>query len=267
MQVNGNSMINSGIIRPNLDLDIDLAVAQYTRTMAIAERYVSITAVQPVGTLNSKVSLPNAPRINGKAKSKGLGDTQLLLSFGVYNLPPLTKASYRDYKPSFAVGGLTRLTLPTGEYDNNQSANLGANRYSLQLATPITFGFGENFLDPRLTTIDLLPSITLYSNNDDPFNANKISQKALFKFEGHLTHNFNPGVWASLDSVYSYGGETKVDGKQQNNRQRSLSMAATLGLQFSKAFGLKLSYGETVKRNDDGLDGDFTRLTLTYTQL
>ena len=104
MQVNGNSMINSGIIRPNLDLDIDLAVAQYTRTMAIAERYVSITAVQPVGTLNSKVSLPNAPRINGKAKSKGLGDTQLLLSFGVYNLPPLTKASYRDYKPSFAVG-------------------------------------------------------------------------------------------------------------------------------------------------------------------
>jgi hypothetical protein len=67
--------------------------------------------------------------------------------------------------------------------------------------------------------------------------------------------------------VYSYGGETKVDGKQQNNRQRSLSMAATLGLQFSKAFGLKLSYGETVKRNDDGLDGDFTRLTLTYTQL
>jgi hypothetical protein len=44
-------------------------------------------------------------------------------------------------------------------------------------------------------------------------------------------------------------------------------MGATIGVQFSKQFGLKLSYGKTIDRNDDGLDGDFARLMLVYTQL
>jgi len=186
---------------------------------------------------------------------------------GLHNLPPLTQENYASYKPGFAVGGLARLTLPTGEYDENKSANLGANRYSLQLGAPITFGFGESFLDPRLTTFDLVPSVTFFGDNDDPFNADVVSQSTLYKLEAHLTHNFNPGIWASIDGVYSYGGETETDGQGNNNKQRSLNMGATLNVQFSKSLGLKLSYGETVDRNDDGLDGEFVRLTLTYAQL
>ena len=267
MKISGNSMFNSGLINPNLDLDIDLLVAQYTRTMSIADHYVSITAVQPSGKLSSTFSLPNVAKFTSKTDSDGLADTQLLLTGGIYNLPPLTLENYRKYKPSFAVGGLARLTLPTGEYDEQQSANLGSNRYSLQLGSPITFGFGESFLDPQLTTIDFLPSITFFGDNNEPFNANTIKQKPLFKLESHITHNFNPGLWLSIDGIYSYGGETKTDGQSNNNTQRSLNMAATLGLQFSKSFGLKLSYGQTIDRNDDGLDGEFTRLTLTYTQL
>jgi len=192
---------------------------------------------------------------------------KLLFTAGLYNLPPLTLENYSQYKPSFALGGLARLTLPTGEYDEEQSANLGSNRYSLQLGSLITFGFGESFLDPQLTTIDFLPSITFFGDNDDAFNADTIKQKPLFKLESHITHNFNPGLWLSIDGVYSYGGETKTDGRSNDNTQRSLNMAATLGLQFSKSLGLKLSYGETIERNDDGLDGEFTRLTLIYTQL
>ncbi len=267
MQISGNSMFNSDIVVPNVDLDVDLLVAQYTRTMAIADRYVSVTAVQPAGRLTSTLSLNNAPQVNRRTESEGIADTQLLLTAGLYNLPPLTVATYGDYKPDFAVGGLVRLTLPTGQYNEDKSANLGGNRYSLQLGSPITFGFGESFLDPNLTTLDLLPSITFFSENDDPFNANKISQKPLMKLEGHITHNFSPAVWASIDGIYCYGGETKTNGQSNDNLQRSLNMAATVGLQFSKTLGLKLTYGETIKRNDDGLDGEFTRLTLVYTQL
>jgi hypothetical protein len=267
MKISGNSMFNSGIINPNLDLDVDLLVGQYTRTMSIADHYVSITAVQPAGKLTSTVSLPNAARLSSKTESDGLADTQLLLTGGIYNLPPLTLQNYSQYKPSFAVGGLARLTLPTGEYNEQQSANLGSNRYSLQLGSPITFGFGESFLDPKLTTIDFLPSITFFGDNNDAFNADTIKQKPLYKLESHITHNVNPGLWLSIDGIYSYGGETKTDGQSNDNTQRSLNMAATLGLQFSKSFGLKLSYGKTIDRNDNGLDGEFTRLTLTYAQL
>lgn len=267
MQVEGNSMLNSGIVNPDLDLDVDLLIAQYTRTMSINDRYVSFTVVQPTGDLTSTITLPNAPNFKNQTNSDGLGDTQILVSMGLYNLPPLTKATYKSYKPTFAIGGLARMTLPTGEYDENKSANLGANRYSLQLGSPITFGFGESFLDPHLTTFDLLPSVTFFGDNEEPFGADTISQSPLYKFEAHLTHNFNPGLWASLDGIYAYGGETKTDGEYEDNKQRSLNMGATLGIQFSKSLGLKLSYGKTIDRNDDGLDGNFTRLMLVYTQL
>ena len=267
MRVEGNSVLGTGIVNPDLELDVDLVVAQYTRTMSISDRYVSFTVVQPTGDLTSTVTLPNAPNFQNQTKSNGLGDTQILVSAGLYNLPPLTKENYASFKPDFAVGGLARLTLPTGEYDENKSANLGANRYSMQLGTPITFGFGESFLDPRLTTFDLLPSVTFFGDNDDPFNAGTVSQSALYKLEAHLTHNFNPGIWASIDGIYSYGGETETDGQSNDNKQRSLNMGATVNVQFSKSLGVKLSYGETVDRNDDGLDGEFARLTLTYTQL
>ncbi|MEK9823881.1 MAG: transporter [Gammaproteobacteria bacterium] len=267
MRVEGNSTLSAGVVYPGLELDVDLVIAQYTRTMSINDRYVSFTVVQPTGDLTSTVTLPNAPNFQNQTKSNGLGDTQILVSAGLYNLPPLTKENYASFKPGFAVGGLARLTLPTGEYDENKSANLGANRYSMQLGTPITFGFGESFLDPRLTTFDLLPSVTFFGDNDDPFGAGKVSQSPLYKLEAHLTHNFNPGIWASIDGIYTYGGETETDNQSDDNKQRSLNMGATLGIQFSKSLGLKLSYGKTIDRNDDGLDGEFARLTLIYTQL
>jgi len=260
-------MLGTGIVNPELDLDIDLVIAQYTRTMSISDRYVSFTVVQPTGELTSTVTLPTAPNFQNQTQSSGLGDTQILVTAGLHNLPPLTAQNYASYKPGFAVGGLARLTLPTGEYDESKPANLGANRYSIQLGAPITFGFGESFLDPRLTTFDLVPSVTFFGDNEDPFNAGTVSQSTLYKLETHLTHNFNPGIWASIDGIYSYGGETETDGQSDDNKQRSFNMGATLGIQFSKSLGLKLSYGETVDRNDDGLDGEFVRLTLTYTQL
>ena len=113
-------MLNSGIVNPDLDVDVDLLIAQYSRTMDINDRYVSFTLVQPTGELTSTITLPNAPNFKKKTKSEGLGDTQILLSTGLYNLPPLTKATYAKYKPTFAVGGLARVTLPTGEYDEKK---------------------------------------------------------------------------------------------------------------------------------------------------
>jgi hypothetical protein len=266
MKVSGNSMINSGLVNPNLELDVDLLVAQYTRTVDLFGNYASFTVVQPYGELQSKVKFDVLDQLNSTTESKGLGDTQLLFSFGLYNLPPLTIQQYKNYKPTFAAGALLRLTLPTGEFTDQQAANLGANRYSIQLGVPMTFGFGDSFLDPNLTTIDFVPSVTFFDDNDDPFNASSTGQKPIYKLESHLTHNFNPGIWTSLDAVYAYGGETDSNGVDQDNRQQSLSAGVTLGVQFSKVLGIKASYGKVVDRNDDGMDGDFMRINITYTK-
>lgn len=267
MKVSGNSVLDSGLIQPNLNLDMDLMVGQFTHTMEILEHYTSFSVIQPFGKLTSNVKLTHLPQIEMDSTSKGLGDTQLLFSLGLYQLPPLTRDTYKFYKPEFAVGGYTRLTLPTGKYNQGQSANLGSNRYTLQFGAPITFGFGESFLDPRLTTIDLLPSVSFFSENTEPYKATSTKQDMLFKLEGHVTHNFNSALWGSIDGIFMYGGETTKDGEKQNNKQKSSNLGLTIGLQFSKQLALKFSYGKTISRNDSGLDGDFSRLALTYAHL
>ena len=60
MRVEGNSTLSTGIVNPGLEVDVDLLIAQYTRTMSISDRYVSFTVVQPTGDLTSTVTLPNA---------------------------------------------------------------------------------------------------------------------------------------------------------------------------------------------------------------
>lgn len=47
--------------------------------------------------------------------------------------------------------------------------NLGANRWGLQVGGPMGYYLGDSFLDPNLTTSELLPSAFLFGDNSDPF--------------------------------------------------------------------------------------------------
>jgi hypothetical protein len=270
MDISGNSVIFTDVVNPNLTVDTSLGVMQYTRTMDLFDRYTSLTIVQPFGEVTSTVDFDLGPNngisFDSESKSSGLGDSQLLLTFGLYNLPPLTVEEYRSFKPELAFGGLVRLTLPSGEYDANSQVNMGTNRYSLQLGMPITYAIGTSFVDPHLTTFDLLPSLTLFGDNDDLSNGDSSGQDILYKLEGHITHNFNAGLWGSLDAIYTYGGETDIDSVNQGNNQRSLGVGVTAGINFSKKLGLKASYAKVIERNESGMDGDMIRLTLTYTK-
>ena len=270
MDVTGNSVIFTDVVNPNLEVEAQLGVMQYTRTTNIMDRYTSITIIQPFGEVTSSLDFRLGPnngiKFDSESKSSGLSDTQLLLSVGLHNLPPLTVEEYRSFKPELAFGGLARLTLPSGEYEPESQVNLGANRYSLQLGLPITYAIGEAFVDPHLTTFDLLPSITLFGDNDDLQNGDSSGQDILYKVEGHITLNFNAGLWASIDAIYTYGGETDINGVNQGNEQRSLGVGVTAGINFSKKLGLKAAYGKIIERNESGMDGNLIRLTLTFTQ-
>lgn len=268
MQVSGNSVVATGLVSPQIDLELETLVTQFTRTFNLADRYAAVTVVQPHhGDLQSTIRLPNAPALNSRTSASGLGDTQLLMTMGLHNLPPLTRQTYAEYKPGLAVGGLLRLTIPTGEYSSSEQVNLGANRYALQIGAPITYAVGDSLLDPNLTTFDLVPSVTFFDDNDKPFGAGTLEQSALLKLEAHVTRNFNPALWASVDALYSYGGETRIDGVDQSNEQSSLGLGLTLGLQLSKSLGVKVTYGNVVYRNDDGMNGDSVRITLTNTRI
>jgi len=158
------------------------------------------------------------------------------------------------------VGLLGQLTLPTGQYDSGQILNMGANRVALRVGLPTAYYIGDSFLDPRLTTLELLPSITFYGDNPDaPGSASTTSQDLVFMLEGHLTHNLNRAMWLSLDALYTTGGETETDGVSNDDSPVSFAMGVTANLNFSTTASLKVSYGETIWASGDGPDGEAFR--------
>ena len=65
-----------------------------------------------------------------------------------------------------------------------------------------------------------------------------------------------------MSCIYSYAGEAKTNRQSNDNVLMLQNLAVAVGLKFAKRLGLKYSYGEIIKRNADGLDGDFSCLRL-----
>jgi hypothetical protein len=128
----------------------------------------------------------------------------------------------------------------------------------------MSMSFGRSLLAPDLATIELLPAVTLYGANDDPFGpAARTGQRPLFTLEAHATRNLHPMVWVSLDMFYSNGGAATRDGITRDNRQESLGIGGSINLNLSPAFAIRLSHGGVVARNASGADGHLWRVSGT----
>jgi hypothetical protein len=261
MSLQGNQTAAAGSVIKGGDIDVDLALLQFTHSFALAGKQSAVFAVLPYGEVSGKLKAP-FDRIQGS--STGMGDLIVGGVFGLVGPPPLTLQEFVSYQPGFALGALVKVTAPTGSYDGKKVLNVGGNRWALQLGAPMGWYLGNSFIDPALTTIELLPSVQFFGDNTDPRGADKTGQDPLFRLEAHVTRNLHKAVWVSLDGLYVYGGETSTDGRGNDNAQRAFELGGTVNVNFSTRASVKLSYGEVAGRNDDGPDGSMARLLFNF---
>ena len=263
----GNSSFDPTTTIQGLKGEVDVGYFQYARTFEIAGQQSSAFVVVPYGDVTGTLELGRFPILPGSisGNSSGVGDIILGATIGLIGAPNLSLQDYVTFKPEFASGILVKLTLPTGEYDSDKLFNLGTNRSSLQVAGLFSQSFGTSFLDPRLTTIEVIPAVTLYGDNSDPFRADNLSQDPLFTLEAHVSRNLSRAVWMSADMLMMNGGETETDGVSDDNSKYSLGLGATISVALSKASSIKATYGEVVDHNEAGMDG--TALRIIFTQI
>ena len=262
-----NSSLDPSTAIKGLDGNIDVGVLQYTRTVAIGGNAAGLVVAMPFGRVQGEFALggPFGNTLVRSGESSGLGDLTVMGVFGVIGSPALTKAQYVRYKPGFSLGVLAQATAPTGEYDDTKVLNLGTNRWAFRLGMPFGWMLGGSYLSPKLTTIEVVPSVIMYTPNDAPFRAGRRTQSALFRMEGHLTHNFNRALWASLDGGVNSGGATTTDGVADNNTKQWLGLGVSVGLNLSPAFGVVATYGGPVTGNASAPEGSGFRINLRGT--
>jgi len=254
----GNTLPDPSLVVKGGDIDIDVAVLMYAHPFAPFGRAGGLFVVQPMGSVDGALQLLNGER---RGSSSGIGDTQLGAVVNLVGLKAVPPQEFITLKPGFMMGLLGKVTLPTGSYDSDRLLNLGANRTQVWVGLPFGWNIGKSYLDPHLTSIEILPQLVFSTDNDDASGtAQTLGQTPMLRVETHVIRNLNRAVWVSADLGGVFGGETTTDGIANDNAQQAFSLGGTVNVMLSRHLGIKTTYGRIVARNDDGPDGSMFRV-------
>lgn len=254
-KVDTNTPIDTSLPLDGLSLNADLYLLRYARSFGVDGRSSAIQIIQPYADVEA--SFDNARFFNGTKKNGGMGDTQFVLVHNIFGGPALTQEQFASWLPGTFLTGAVWLTTPTGDYDKDRAINIGANRWVVK--PEIAFGHP---IGP--TWVELNTWVSLYGDNDDYLGDRKLQQHPLYAIEGHYSYTINRALWVSLDATWSKGGETKIDGTNQNNEQENTLLGASLGFMLSPQFGGLIAYSDTVSEQTGSPDVNTWTLRLQY---
>lgn len=224
-----------------------------------AQIMVNATPGSVTGTLDTNIPVVSSRNLS----NSGWADGFVGFKLGLINQPSLNVMDFAKHLQKFSMMSYFRVWYP-GSYSQKNPLNLGTNRFTFELGTPMNLHFETN--PKRPTILEMYPAIHLFTKNTDPTiatMANETQQLALFSFENHLTHNFTDKFWAGVDLRYQYGGAVKVDGVKQDNKFNTLGSGVVVGYQVLSMFGLNTTYGGRIA-GTDGSDYSMFKISAVF---
>jgi hypothetical protein len=250
-----NTPIDTSLPITGLSLNADLYLFRYARSFGIDGRNSAIQLIQPYADISA--SFDNAQFFSGTKHNGGMGDTQVVFAHNFFGGPALTAAEFANWTPETFLTGAFWLTMPTGDYDKDRIINIGSNRWVFKPE----IGFGTP-IGP--TWLEINTYVSLFGDNKDYHGNSKLEQKPLYAIEGHYSYTINRALWVSLDATYNRGGESKIDGDWQDNKQENGLLGASLGFMLSPQFGGLVAYSDTVSERTGSPDVNTWTFRLQY---
>jgi hypothetical protein len=253
LDLSGNYNFAGTILIPGADISSEVWVMTYTRAFAIGDRYAQVWINPIAGSIEGRGTTTNSGTgqpVSLHVSESGLGDALVSFKYGLIGTPALRLPEFAQRAQGFQLSAFTSVSLPIGDYSSDRQLNLGTNVWALRLGLPMVVPLG----DPRSATfLEIFPSITFYQDNKDPTGgADKREQDPLFVLESHLSRNFTPRFWASIDLRYRYGGETTTDDVADDNQDKTLGGGLSIGYAFTGMLSMQGSYGQVLNEGDGG---------------
>jgi hypothetical protein len=262
VDLSSNMNFGLSILVPGAEVDAAIWVVTYTRAFSLGGRYAQFWLNPIAGTIDATGSITD-PR-TGQRRSldiheSGLSDPVFSFKLGLVGTPALALPEFAKTPQGFQLSAFVSAVPPWGDYDSDRLLNLGTNVGALRVGLPMVAPMG----DPKAPwSWEIFPSVAFYDDNDDPpGGAATREQDPLFMIESHLSHNFHPKFWASLDLRYRYGAETTTDGIADDNAQDVLGGGVSVGYSITKFLSLQASYGNVLTESD-GTELEMIRIKL-----
>jgi hypothetical protein len=175
--------------------------------------------------------------------------------------PALDASQFANYKPATTIGVSFTITAPTGQYDPDKLLNLGSDRWSFKPEIGVSHPFGPE----QKWELNAYANAYFYTDNTSYRGAEVLRQEALPGIEGHVSYSFTNNLWASLDTRYSFRGDTFVNGANQNDPQENFTLGSELNVSLNPQNALVFEVGRAlVHRNGSAFTGFAVRYDYSW---
>jgi len=273
MQATDSQQFDPGhYIYPNSDTEANIFIMNWARHMTLLNRPSSLSLNLAGGSVDIDVNTSSAPPQflpsgvgaggSFRQSSSGYADPSAQLDVNLFGTSPLKSGvDLLNYEPTWTLDAAVMLAVPIGEYDDDKVVNMGLNRWYGRVALPMKYHFGV-FSPGYMSSFELTPSVWLFAENDD-FVGQKLENDPLFQLEAHLTNDFTPNFFGSLDLLYRSGFKSKFNGVEVGDKLDIGDFGFTLNYQVTDNITFRTSYTSNVFGDSD-LDSSLIRMQVVY---
>lgn len=241
---NGDLLFNDAVPIEDATAMASISVFSYAHSMKVLGRSASFALSLPYGVGNFRGTVIGAET---KAYRSGGLDSSYRVSINLKGGPGMDLEEFRKWQQKTLIGVSFKLVAPTGQYDPTKLINYGANRWAFKPEVGLSRRWGH-------WVVDTYGAVWFFTTNHDFFSRNQFSagtntqkQNPIFAFEGHLSYDVKPRLWASLDGNFWVGGRTILNGAENPiTLQRNSHIGSTISVPVSKHQSLKFSYNRGV---------------------
>jgi hypothetical protein len=211
-------------------------IFSYYHSLSFFGRSANITASLPYAVGNFQGDL------SGQSRSlyrSGLLDSSFRVSVNLLGGPALQPEEMTKWKQKTLLGLSLKVVAPTGQYSGTKLINWGSNRWAFKPELGYSKRRGHWVLDGYA-------GVWFYTANSASYArpVTKVQNEApIGALEGHLSYDFKPRLWVSLDGNFWWGGIVSLNGIQNlQTKQTGSRLGGTASFPISKHQAIKVSY-------------------------
>jgi Putative MetA-pathway of phenol degradation len=159
--------------------------------------------------------------------------------------PAMDLKEFIKWQQKTLIGASIRVVPPTGQYDPTKLINYGANRWAFKPELGVSQRWHHWLLDTYGAVWFFTTNGEFFSRNQYNPGVTAQSEAPVGAFEGHLSYDVKPRLWASLDGNFWFGGRTSLNGIENfSTMQKNSRVGATFSVPMSRHQSLKFSYSK-----------------------
>ena len=218
----------------------NVSILSISHSLNFFGRTAMFSASLPYGVGNFRGTVADAETL---AYRSGLLASSFRFSVNLKGGPAMNVQEYLKWRQKTIIGVSIKLVPPTGQYDPTKLINYGTNRWALKPEVGYSRRWGHWILDAFGGGWFFTTNSDFLSRNQFSSGTNTQSQSPIGSFEWHVSYDFKPRLWVSLDGNYWFGGSTSLNGVHNDaTRQRNSRIGATASIPMTRHQAIKLSY-------------------------